>query len=165
MSSFSQSEKRKNRRSHLGRNASIVGFLVLIALIVWSQTSPLSANDFYFGHIDRICGYDAHHLRFLRVNATLQNNKNTPFHFLSAKVSMVSYTLSNGTVVPVNLEWIDNETTFSTIHMISWQAQSNMPVGGPTPIASIEFVVTASIQEVAQQIILPVAIPNKDISC
>jgi len=156
----------ERKKSHLGRNASIAGFLIILALFVWIEASPLSANNFYFSHTQIGCGVMfATHNRFIRIQATLKNNRNVPFHYVSAEILLTHFTLKDGTVVPVNSLYVDRNSTYNATVVIGWEARSNLPFGGPNPVASIDYIVTIHVQEVAQPIVLPLTVPEKDLSC
>jgi hypothetical protein len=126
---------------------------------VSSTTSPLLlVDDFSIVPIRYGCGYHTDGLKFVSLHVQLQNDKNLTFHYLSAKIMFASYTLANDTVVQVNQQWTDNNPTFGKVHEFDLPANSNVPKLGPK-IISVEFIITAYIQEIPQPIIRTVAEP------
>jgi len=83
---------------------------------------------------------------------------NLSFHFISANTILANFTLSNGTVVPVNNHVADNQATYDVQHLIS--VQLNLPHLPPgIGIKEADFTITAYVQEVADPIVLRVSEP------
>lgn len=124
-----------------------------------STTSPLlSVDDFSIVPMTYLCGYQTNGLKFVSLHAQLQNDKNLAFHYLSAKIVFANYTLANGTVVQVNQQWTDNNPTFDTTHAFDLPANFKVLKSGPK-IVSVEFIITAYVQEIPQPIIRTVTAP------
>lgn len=91
----------------------------------------------------------------------LGDNKSIPFHFVSATVVFVNYTLSDGTVVPVtNEQVVDNTPTYDTTHQISGQFKMLISPSNET-MTHAWFIITSNILEVPA----PVAIPFRTTGC
>jgi len=178
MSRSSHLEKRK-KRSHLARNLAVLFFLIIIAFAVGSllkepnqapsstlstSGSPLTANDF---NVDMAtaCGYQTNGFKFLSVVVYFNNDKTIAFHLLSAKVVFLNYTLTNGTVVVVNRQWIDNNQTFAPAsHKFNFVYYSQVAESGPK-LRSAEFMITANIQELTEPFVGAVRINEATINC
>jgi len=117
-----------------------------------STTSPLSINDFNISPVPfTICLNGSNGFKIESLQASIQNNLNLPFHYISATIIFANYTLANGTVVTVNHQWIDKNQTFNTTHTFNLGADFKIPNGG-MKIVNVEFVITAYVQEVSQPI-------------
>jgi hypothetical protein len=180
MSHSSHLEKRK-KRPHLARNLSVLFFLIIIAFAVDSllkepnqavstsstpstSGSVLTANDF---NVDMAtaCGYQTNGFKFLSVVVYFSNDKAIAFHLLSTKVVFLNYTLTNGTVVAVNRQWIDNNQTFATAsHKFNFVYYSQVAESGPK-LRSAEFMITANIQELTEPFVGAVRINEATINC
>ena len=175
---MSQKSKSKKKRSHLVRNAFILIFCILILGILidalnqsnqastqtstTSQVSPqLLASDFSIVPTKGDCGFiNSNNLKAFILSAELQNSKSLPFHFVVAQISIVNYTLANGTVIVSNEQQSDNVTSYSTTHSFNnIEVFTKIPKSGPK-IASIDFIATIYVQEVQGPITIPFNLPN-----
>lgn len=166
------SSSKKKKQSHLARNAFIllVVLLSIFALIsAFSQLPPssrvsisssgLSASDFEIVGTTSLCGFaNVTGLKWLVVNAQLENHKNIAFHFLSARIMIVNYTLADGTVVSAGEVKTDNTPTFGAAHAFSINVDTKVPKSGPK-ITNIQFMITVYIQEIPEPISLPFSMP------
>jgi hypothetical protein len=183
MSHSSHVEKRK-KRSHLTRNLFVLFFLIVIALIVGSLLNQsnqvpsisstasastngplLTANDFNVA-MATACGYQTTNgFKFLNVVEYFSNNRSMAFHFLSAKIVFLNYTLTNGTVVTVNRQWTDNNQTFATTsRKFNFIYYSQVAESGPK-LRSAEFIITANIQELPEPFVETVTVNVATINC
>jgi hypothetical protein len=174
LASFLKRKKKNGRGTKIFVALIVLGILAVIASAVMqsspstsftttSQTSSITssallAGDFSIVPTIFLCGYHTNDLKFATLSAQLRNDKNMAFHYLSAKITFANYTLANGTVVQVNQQWVDNSPTFDTTHTFSLPADFAVPRSGPK-IVSIEFIVTANVQEVSQPITRTVTAP------
>lgn len=151
-----------------GLSAKKILFLfVLIIVIVWGIYSVLSkpvelkSSDFLIVSQSQTCGVSKKTGGpSLLIGFNLVNNLNAPFHYVSANVILVHFTLSNRTVVSVNEQIVENEATFATQHVIS--VQFNLPnLPSNITVVQAEFTITAHIQEVSNPIVL--SVPNAPI--
>jgi hypothetical protein len=107
----------------------------------------------------QICGTNTQTGRIaVDVGADLENRQSTPFHFVSATIVLLNFTLSNGTVVAVNQQVADNKATYDTRHLIS--IAFRLPSLPPnTSVTKVEFTITAHVEEVPAPITLPLSEP------
>jgi hypothetical protein len=152
-------------------------FLVLVAVILIdalnqsnqgsTQTSTPSASsqllpsDFYIVPTKGDCGFiTSSSLKAFILSAELHNNKDLPFHFVVAQISIVNYTLANGTVIVSNEQQSDNITSYGTTHSFdNIEVYTTLPKTSPK-IATIDFVATVYVQEVSGPITIPFSLPN-----
>jgi hypothetical protein len=143
-------EKPKKKRSHIVRNLAVLGFILLIVwFAVFIITTP-AATDFQIRY-GIACGHD-NGMDFISITTLVRNIHDTNFHFTSEQIQFVQYILVNGTVVPLNAQFTDNNQTFNALHESKFIFHLNTPATAPK-IASIEFVVTAHVQETDQPIV------------
>ncbi len=182
MSHSSHISKAKKKRSHTGRNLFVIAFIAAFLLIVTNailQSNPSSTQrssispstssaastnglsllerDFQVTSQIGICGYDTNHFKISQVTAVLQNNQSIAFHFLSANILFVNYTLANGTVVTVNEVRTDYTPAYGTSHTFNLIAHFKVLASGPK-IIKIIFVITANVQEVPEPIVRVVSV-------
>jgi hypothetical protein len=169
--------KSKTKKSPLSKYAFLIIFFILVAVILigafmqsnsgstqtstsFTTGSPLSANDFYIVPTKGDCGFDkTTNLKAFILTADLQNNKAEPFHFVVAQISVLNYTLTNGTVIPSTQLIPDNVTSYGTSHTFDIEINTILPKTG-VKMASIDFVFAVYVQEVPGQITIPYNFPN-----
>jgi hypothetical protein len=177
MAHSSNVQKVKKKKSHRARELLILAFIVAIILIaaksafqstssttqsstvslssslaVSTTSTPVVASEFQVVQQTGFCGYDTNNLKFAQIQGVLQNNQSLFFHFLSAKIIFVNYTLANGTVISVNETHYDNTQTNATSHSLSFLVDSKIPKTGPK-IATADFVVIANVEGVSEPIV------------
>jgi hypothetical protein len=172
------SHRSKKKRSHLVRNAFLVIFFLLASVILIdalyqsnsgsTQVSTpstsgflLSSRDFYIVPTKGDCGFiTSTNLKAFILSAELRNNESIPFHFVVAEVSIVNYTLVNGTVISSNEQQSDNVTSYGSSHSFNnIEVYTKIPKSGPK-ISRIEFIATVYVQEVLGPITIPFSLPN-----
>lgn len=99
----------------------------------------------------------------LRLQFKIENRMGTPFHFVSARIVLLNFSLSNGTVVQVNQAVTDNKATFDTQHAII--VDFNMPTLPPNiTVTNAAFTIGAYVQEVPAPVIFQLSEPIKPCS-
>jgi hypothetical protein len=124
-------------------------------------SSQLLPSDFYIVPTKGDCGFlKSNNLKAFILSAELQNNKALPFHFVVAQISIVNYTLTNGTVIVSNEQQSDNITSYGTSHSFNnIEVDTHVPTSGPK-ITRIDFIATVYVQEVPGPITIPFNLPN-----
>jgi hypothetical protein len=116
--------KKKKRTS----NIDVVVVLVVVAIVaIWGiyslatpSTPSLTPGDFEVQRFGVTCHSDGG----LDVFFQIGNTKHIPFHFVSATVVLLNYTLTNGTVVSGrNQQFTDNAQTQDTTHVVNGHYQ------------------------------------------
>jgi hypothetical protein len=124
-----------------------------------SSSTGLSSNDFVIKSISEVCGTNTLTGRIgIRVQGNLETLQGTAFHFVSATIIVLNFTLSNGTVVLVNEHLTDNKTTFDSKHLISFLFV--LPRLPPDiSVTQVEFTIIALVEEVPVPITATVGLP------
>lgn len=169
--------KPKTKKSPVIKYGSVIVFFVVVSIILigafmqsnststqtsttTSGASTLYGADFYIVPTKGDCGFDnTNNLRAFILTADLRNNKAIPFHFVVAQVSVVNYTLTNGTVISSTQQIPDNVTSYGPSHTFYLEVNTILPKTG-TKMASIDFLFTVYVQEVRGPIMIPYDFPN-----
>jgi hypothetical protein len=156
-----------------------VFLLIVVALAVTSALNPnrvqpitvttsiltLSPSDFNVNVLSLCVHEAANGLSFLTLSEYLSNDRNMPFHVVSEKIVLLNYTLTNGTVVTVNRQWVDYNQSFSTIsHIFTLKYNLQQPESA-SMIRNVEFTVAANIRELGEPYVQEVTVPVGSINC
>jgi hypothetical protein len=169
--------QKKRKESHLLRNAFILIVIVVVSAVVinglnqlsppttptTSSTSSLTGQDFYVAPPEgpvTICGIaNATGLKaFLSVSLLLENDKNLQFHFISAHITVVNYTLANGTVITSGEQEMDYSQTFGMAHTLSFPVFFKVPKSGPT-VTKTQLSILVHVSEVPELFTIQYTLP------
>ena len=168
MPQSSRAERKKQK--HLGRNLIVVFCVIAIVLAadaavnrpnqngqvsstVSTVTTTLSPNDFEFAS-GAACGFQTTNgLEFLSIDMFLNDTPSLPFHYTSANIVLVNYTLADGTVVIVNRQYTDNNQTFATrSHGYNFIFYPGLRKSDPK-VTKVELLITANIRELGEPLV------------
>jgi hypothetical protein len=170
-------KSKTKKKSPLSKYAFLIIFFIIAAMILVgafmqsnsgstqtsissTTSSPLAASDFYIVPTKGDCGFDkTTNLKAFILTADLQNNKAEPFHFVVAQVSVLNYTLTNGTVISSTQMIPDNVTSYGPSHTFDIEINTILPKTG-VKMTSIDFMFTIYVQEVPGPITIPYNFPN-----
>jgi hypothetical protein len=169
--------RKKREKSHLLRNTLIVIVIVATTAVVindWNQLSPpttpttstssLTGQDFSVlpqnGPV-YLCGIaSGTGLKFVQVvGLVLQNDKNLQFHFMSAHITVVNYTLANGTVITSGEQEMDYSQTLGVTHTLSFPVHFKVPKSGST-VTKTQLSILVHVSEVPDLFTVQYTLPT-----